>query len=122
MNDAKACALAEWLHGAGRGYRHLAFLTAGTGMGSGLILDGRLYLGAGNVGEVGHMRLAPDGPPGYGKRGSFEGFCSGGGIGRWAQEWLQERGGLPLGSDATTVEKSRLLMWAQQRTGAMPTQ
>lgn len=92
MNDAKACALAEWLHGAGRGYRHLAFLTAGTGMGSGLILDGRLYLGAGNAGEVGHMRLAPDGPLGYGKRGSFEGFCSGGGIGRWAQEWLREHG------------------------------
>jgi glucokinase len=92
MNDAKACALAEWIHGAGKGYRHLAFLTAGTGMGAGLILDGRLYMGAGNAGEVGHMRLAPDGPEGYGKRGSFEGFCSGGGIGRWAQQWLLDRG------------------------------
>jgi glucokinase len=92
MNDAKACALAEWLYGAGRGCRHMAFLTAGTGMGGGFILDGRLYLGAGNAGEVGHLRLAPDGPPGYGKRGSFEGFCSGGGLGRGAQEWLRERG------------------------------
>lgn len=92
MNDAKACALAEWIHGAGKGYSHLAFLTAGTGMGAGLILDGRLYLGAGNAGEVGHMRLAPDGPLGYGKCGSFEGFCSGGGIGRWAQQWLVDRG------------------------------
>jgi glucokinase len=92
MNDAKACALAEWLYGAGRGCRHLAFLTAGTGMGAGLILDGRLYLGTGNAGEVGHMRLAPTGPLGYGKAGSFEGFCSGGGIGRWAQDFLLERG------------------------------
>ena len=92
MNDAKACALAEWMHGAARGYKHVAFLTAGTGMGAGFILNGSLYLGAGNAGEVGHMRLAPDGPMGYGKRGSFEGFCSGGGIGRWAQEWLEERG------------------------------
>lgn len=92
MNDAKACALAEWMHGAGRGCRHMAFLTAGTGMGAGLILDGRLYLGAGNAGEVGHVRLAREGPPGYGKFGSFEGFCSGGGIGRWAQEWLRDRG------------------------------
>ena len=96
MNDAKACALAEWLYGAGRGCRHMAFLTAGTGMGAGLILDGRLYIGAGNAGEVGHVRLAREGPPGYGKRGSFEGFCSGGGIGRWAQEWLRDRG-LPGG-------------------------
>jgi len=92
MNDAKACALAEWRYGAGRGCRHLAFLTAGTGMGAGLILDGRLYLGAGNAGEVGHLRLAADGPLGYGKRGSFEGFCSGGGLGRWAQDFLRERG------------------------------
>ncbi len=60
-------------------------------MGAGLILDGRLYMGVGNAGEVGHIRLAPDGPIGYGKRGSFEGFCSGGGIGRWAKQWLQDQ-------------------------------
>lgn len=85
MNDANASALAEWHFGAGRGCRHLIFLTAGTGMGAGLILDGRLYEGAsGDAGEVGHLRLRPDGPPGFGKRGSFEGFCSGGGIARLA--------------------------------------
>jgi glucokinase len=61
----------------------MVFLTCGTGMGAGLILDGKLYTGAGNLaGEAGHIRLAEDGPPGYGKRGSFEGFCSGGGIAR----------------------------------------
>lgn len=92
LNDAKAGALAEWIYGAGRKCRHLAFLTAGTGMGAGLILNGQLYLGTGNAGEVGHMRLAPEGPLGHGKNGSFEGFCSGGGIGRWAAELLLAKG------------------------------
>lgn len=81
QNDANACAVAEWKFGAGRGTRNMAFLTFGTGLGAGLILDGRLYSGTnGNAGEVGHIRLAKDGPVGFGKRGSFEGFCSGGGI------------------------------------------
>lgn len=81
MNDANANALAEWRYGAGRGTRSMIFLTAGTGMGAGLILDGRLYEGtSGDAGEVGHMRLAAAGPVGYGKAGSFEGFCSGGAI------------------------------------------
>lgn len=87
QNDANACALAEWKWGAGRGVASLVFLTFGTGMGAGLILDGRLYSGASDLaGEAGHIRLAEDGPLGYGKRGSFEGFCSGGGIVRQAQE------------------------------------
>ena len=85
MNDANASALAEWHFGAGQGCRHMVFLTAGTGMGAGLILNGRLHEGAtGDAGEVGHLRLRPDGPLGFGKRGSFEGFCSGGGIARLA--------------------------------------
>jgi len=82
-NDANACALAEWKFGAGKGSRNMIFLTFGTGLGAGLILDGRLYEGAnGMAGEAGHIRLAQDGPVGYGKAGSFEGFCSGGGISR----------------------------------------
>ncbi|MGN0878946.1 MAG: ROK family protein [Oligosphaeraceae bacterium] len=85
MNDANACALAEWQFGAGRGTRNMVYLTHGTGMGAGLILDGRLYEGTtGDAGEVGHVRLAPEGPVGYGKAGSFEGFCSGGGLSRLA--------------------------------------
>ncbi|MBQ5824655.1 MAG: ROK family protein [Clostridia bacterium] len=81
QNDANACALAEWKFGAGRGTENMIFLTFGTGMGAGLILGGRLYSGTNDMaGEVGHMRMAPDGPVGYGKKGSFEGFCSGGGI------------------------------------------
>jgi glucokinase len=86
QNDANACALAEWRWGAGRGTRNMVFLTFGTGMGAGLILDGKLYSGThDNAGEVGHIRLAEDGPVGYGKPGSFEGFCSGGGIVRLAR-------------------------------------
>lgn len=81
QNDADACALAEWKFGAGRGTRNMIFLTFGTGLGAGLILNGALYSGtSGMAGEVGHMALEKDGPVGYGKAGSFEGFCSGGGL------------------------------------------
>lgn len=81
QNDANASAVAEWLWGAGRGTRSMVFLTFGTGLGAGLILDGRLYSGAHDMaGEIGHVRLEPDGPIGYGKHGSAEGFCSGGGL------------------------------------------
>lgn len=96
QNDADACALAEWKYGAGRGYKDLIFLTFGTGLGAGLILNGQLYRGANNMaGEVGHIRLADDGPMGYGKKGSFEGFCSGGGIALLGQKKaldLREKG------------------------------
>ncbi|NLA76420.1 MAG: ROK family protein [Clostridiales bacterium] len=90
-NDANACALAEWRFGAARGSKNAVFLTFGTGMGAGLILDGRLYSGTNDMaGEVGHIRLAADGPEGYGKKGSFEGFCSGGGIARLAKHMAEK--------------------------------
>ena len=90
-NDANASALAEWRFGAGRGYQNLVFLTFGTGLGAGLILDGHLYRGTnGNAGEVGHIRLCETGPIGFGKCGSFEGFCSGGGIARLAWQMAKE--------------------------------
>ena len=90
-NDANAGALAEWQYGAGRGCRDLVFLTFGTGLGAGLILGGRLYEGAsGMAGELGHIRLDAHGPVGYGKAGSFEGFCSGGGIAQLARAFALE--------------------------------
>lgn len=96
-NDANACALAEWRQGAGKGTQNMVFLTFGTGMGAGLILDGHLYSGTNDMaGEVGHIRMAPNGPEGYGKQGSFEGFCSGGGIanqGRKAAQEVYRKGG-----------------------------
>jgi glucokinase len=92
QNDANACALAEWKFGAGRGTNNMIFLTFGTGMGAGLVLNGQLYSGTNdNAGEVGHIRLAEFGPVGYGKAGSFEGFASGGGIAQLAKIKLEEK-------------------------------
>jgi glucokinase len=92
QNDANACALAEWLMGAGKGTSNMIFLTFGTGMGGGLILNGRLYSGTNDLGgEVGHLRLADSGPVGFGKAGSFEGFCSGGGIAQLAKSIVSEK-------------------------------
>ncbi len=90
-NDANACALAEWKFGAGKGCENMIFMTFGTGLGAGLIIDGNLYSGAnGMAGEAGHIRLEKSGPVGYGKAGSFEGFCSGGGIARLAKAYARE--------------------------------
>jgi glucokinase len=91
QNDANACALVEWKLGAGKGTENMMFLTMGTGMGGGIIAEGRLLVGASNMGgEVGHIRIEEDGPVGFGKHGSFEGFCSGGGIARLAQILAEE--------------------------------
>lgn len=92
QNDANACALAEWKFGAGQGTDNMIFLTFGTGLGAGLILNGALYSGTNdNAGEIGHIRLTDFGPVGYGKSGSFEGFCSGGGITQLGQSLLKEK-------------------------------
>jgi glucokinase len=92
QNDANACALAEWKFGAGKGSQNMIFLTFGTGMGGGIIINGRLYSGTNDLaGEVGHIRLADDGPKAYGKKGSFEGFCSGTGIAMLARQIVSEK-------------------------------
>lgn len=101
-NDANACAVAEWKFGAGRGAKNVVFMTFGTGLGAGLILDGLLYSGTnGNAGEIGHIRLEKDGPIGYNKAGSAEGFCSGNGIKNLAILRAKEQGVL-LDEDITT--------------------
>ena len=78
-NDANAAALAEWKFGAGRGARNLAYLTMSTGVGAGLILDGRLYPGARLLaGEIGHSPIVPDGRPcPCGLRGCLEAYTGG---------------------------------------------
>ncbi len=97
QNDANACALAEYKYGSGRGVKNLVFMTFGTGLGAGIVIDGKLYAGANdNAGEIGHIRLAPTGPVGYNKAGSAEGFCSGAGIARLAK--------IRKGLDLTTKE------------------
>lgn len=95
QNDANACALAEWKLGAGRGTDDMVFLTMGTGFGAGIIAEGNLIRGRSDMGgEVGHVRLEPDGPIGFGKAGSMEGFCSGAGIAKQARNltetWMLE--------------------------------
>ena len=90
LNDADACALAEHKYGAGQGYKNMAYLTFGTGFGSGLIINNNLYTGkSGMAGEIGHVRLSEDGPVGYGKAGSIEGFIAGGNIPLWAKEYIK---------------------------------
>ncbi len=95
-NDADACAIAEFMYGAGKGLENFVFLTFGTGLGAGLILNGKLYRGSCNTaGEVGHIRLEKHGPIAYGKAGSFEGFCSGAGISRLADEYFANQENAP---------------------------
>lgn len=109
QNDANACAYAEWKFGAGRGTRNMVFMTFGTGLGAGLVLDGRLYSGTNdNAGEIGHIRLAPTGPVGYNKAGSAEGFCSGAGMAKLAKIRAAERG-VALPDDFSAKELFRRL-------------
>jgi len=93
-HDAAACLLAEWLWGAARGTTHAIYLTCGTGCGAGVLIDGRVLRGPrGQSPEVGHIRLAPDGPEMFGKAGCTESFCSGEGIGKLAGFLFPQRFG-----------------------------
>jgi glucokinase len=103
-NDANAAAVAEWQFGAGRGTRDMVFLTCSTGMGAGLILDGRLYRGSrGMAGESGHVRLTDEGPIAYGKAGSFEGWASGTGISAQSGRPADEVGRAALAGDPASI-------------------
>lgn len=86
-NDANAGAVAEHQFGAGKGTRHMIFLTMGTGLGAGVIANGILLRGAsGQAGEIGHVRLTDTGPIGYNKAGSVEGWASGAGMAQVAAQ------------------------------------
>jgi glucokinase len=95
-NDANCQGVAEHQFGAGRGYRHLIFITVSTGIGGGLIMDDKLYAGAsGAAGEVGHIGVSVDGPKcGAGHVGCLEAFASGTAIASRAKEMIAA-GGLP---------------------------
>ena len=94
-HDGNAGALAEFHFGVGnkrRGLKHLVFLTFGTGVGAGFILNGEILRGASDTaGEVGHWRLAEDGPLGFGKKGSWESFASGAGLVELAAQMFPRR-------------------------------
>ncbi len=95
-NDANCGALGEHQYGAGRGYRHMIYVTISTGIGGGIIIDDELYYGAsGAAGEVGHMGVSEDGPTcGAGHIGCLEAFASGTGIANRARAMIAT-GGLP---------------------------
>jgi glucokinase len=79
INDATAAAIAEHGLGAGKGYKHLIYLTVSTGIGGGIIIDNKPYYGAdGTAGELGHMKIMVDGPKCHcGKNGCLEALVSG---------------------------------------------
>ena len=87
-NDANAAALGEALFGAGRGHHDLLYVNVGTGIGAGLIFNGRLHHGRhGLAGEIGHVTVVPGGPEcACGKRGCLEAFASGRSLGRRGRE------------------------------------
>jgi glucokinase len=101
-NDVNVLALAEWMWGAGRGARSLVMLALGTGVGGGIILDGRLHRGcAGFAGELGHVPIDFDGPPCIcGGRGCLKAYVSGTDI--------AQRGSGRLGRPVTAAEIFRL--------------
>ena len=106
-HDGRAGALAEARFGAGKGCQDLIFLTFGTGIGAGIISGGRLVRGAGgSAGEIGHVRLAEEGPEAYGKRGCVESFASGTGIARLAARRFPQRFG-PETSAQQVIELAR---------------
>jgi len=88
-NDATAAAAGEHRHGAGVGTRHMVYLTISTGVGGGVVVDGRLYRGAtGNGAELGHVTVDCNGRPchGCGRRGCLEAYVSGTSIAERARE------------------------------------
>lgn len=107
--DTNVAALAEARLGVGRSLRHFLYVTAGTGIGGGLVLNGELYRGAtGGAGDIGHVVVDPDGPRcGCGNQGCVEVFSSGGGIVSRTEELLLSgqpgtEGSLLEGEEVTT--------------------
>ena len=117
-NDATLAALAEHVYGAGRGYKHMIYMTLSTGIGGGIIMDGRLYTGdRGFAGEVGHVTIDRSGPPcNCGNTGCLETLASGTAVARMARERLEagedsvllEQGGQPDKVDAQMVAEAAI--------------
>ena len=111
-NDANAAALGEFHYGAGRGAQTIVYLTVSTGIGGGIILNGKVWHGLKDAaGEVGHMTVCPDGPLcGCGNRGCLEAMASGTSIARRAREAVAagRQTGLSEISALTSVDVVRL--------------
>lgn len=92
INDANAAALGEFYFGAARGARNFIYITISTGIGGGIVIDGKIYSGAiGAAGEVGHMTIDDDGPIcNCGNRGCWEMLASGTALAREARHRIEE--------------------------------
>lgn len=90
-NDANAAAIGEMTYGAAKGMKHFIMITLGTGVGSGIVIDGKMVYGHdGFAGELGHIIAVPDGRPcGCGRKGCLEAYCSATGIVRTAKAILE---------------------------------
>lgn len=97
-NDANAGMLAEWFFGSAKGVKNALYLTMSTGIGGGVITEGKLLHGAnGNAGEVGHVILDIHGPHcGCGMRGCFEAYCGGLNTAKRLQALLRDKPDHPL--------------------------
>ncbi|BAS27910.1 ROK family protein [Limnochorda pilosa] len=94
-NDVKAAALGEFHHGVGHGLgtgtRSLLYVSVGTGLAAGLVMDGELFRGTGEAGEIGHIPVVADGYPcNCGQRGCLETVASGRALARWAREVVED--------------------------------
>lgn len=91
-NDANAAALGEMTYGAARGMKNFIDITLGTGVGSGIVINGQMVYGCdGFAGELGHVIVVPNGRPcGCGRKGCLETYCSATGVARTARAFLKE--------------------------------
>lgn len=92
-NDANAAAVGEFTYGVARGMKNFVMITLGTGVGSGIYINGQLVLGCdGLAGELGHLTVVPGGRTcGCGRKGCLETYCSATGVARTAREYLDKR-------------------------------
>ena len=117
-NDSNLYALGEWLYGAGRGLDNILVITLGTGVGGGLILNGRLWNGSfASAVEIGHMplRLAGGALCGCGRRGCLETVASATGMSRLGRQWLSE--GRPSAYQGRPEDLSPQIMYELAQIG-----
>lgn len=115
-NDANAAAVGEMTYGIARGMKHFIMITLGTGLGSGIVIDGKVVYGHdGFAGELGHVNAVPNGRLcGCGRRGCLETYCSATGVANTAREWLEKYPEASLLRQISTITSKDVYRAAQQ--------
>ncbi len=123
-NDAELGALGEWAFGAGRGHNNLAYIKVGTGIGSGLLIEGQIYRGAtGSAGEIGHITIEENGPIcSCGNRGCLEAMAGGKAIARRAIEEVNKGTRTTLSEVIPTSDITSMEVIAAARRGDLVSQ